>query len=266
MKNLKICMLYSGSRGNCAFLRVGDAAILIDAGKTERALCNALNEIGEDIENIKAIFITHEHVDHISALEIISQKHDIPIYMTSASAQKLSEDSPIHKNLCERELLFCEEIDGLRIRSFVTPHDSLACVGYRIEFDDERGTHAIGYATDLGAVTDGVRDNFMGCEAVVIESNHDSDMLMTGHYPYYLKRRIQSVDGHLSNECCAALCRELAQNGTRAIMLAHLSEDNNLPELARTAVRSAVSNDSVGVFVARQNETVELLLPNDDKN
>ena len=99
MKDLKIYMLYSGSRGNSALLRIGDTSIIIDAGKTERALCKALCEVGDDIKNIKAIFITHEHVDHISALEIISQKYDIPIYMTSKSAQKLPEDSPIRKNL-----------------------------------------------------------------------------------------------------------------------------------------------------------------------
>lgn len=261
MKNFKLHMLYSGSRGNSALVRVGDVSILIDAGKTERALCRALCEVGEDIKNIKAIFITHEHVDHISALEMISQKYDIPIYMTERSAQKLAENSPIRKNLCERTLVFCEEIDGVRVRSFATPHDSLACVGYRIEFDDERGTHALGYATDLGTVDNNVWAGFNGCEVIVIEANHDTDMLMTGPYPYYLKHRIQSNDGHLSNEICAKLCGALVKNGTKAIMLAHLSEDNNLHDLAKNAVREAIADESVSVCVARQNETVELVIP-----
>ena len=264
MKELKIYMLYSGSRGNSALVRVGNTSILIDAGKTERALCNALCEVGESIDNVKAIFVTHEHIDHISALDIISQKHDIPIYMTATSAQKLPEDSPIRKNLCERPLLFSEEIDGVRVSSFSTPHDSLACVGYRFEFEDENGTRAVGYATDLGCVTEQVKNGFIGCEAAVIEANHDTDMLMTGPYPHYLKRRIHSGDGHLSNEDCAILCKELAERGTRAIMLAHISGDNNFPDTARQAVESALCDCGVRIFTANQNTPVELVIP--DKN
>ena len=233
-------MLYSGSRGNSALVRVGDVSILIDAGKTERALCRALCEVGEDIKNIKAIFITHEHVDHISALEMISQKYDIPIYMTERSAQKLAEDSPIRKNLCEKPLLFSEEIAGVLVRSFVISHDSLACVGYRFEFEDECGTRAVGYATDIGELDNNVWACFCGCEAIVVEANHDSEMLMTGPYPYHLKRRIQS---------------------SRAIMLAHLSGDNNLPDVAKKTVAEAIDNEDISVCVARQNETVELVIP-----
>ena len=261
MKKFKLHMLYSGSRGNSALVRVGDVSILIDAGKTERALCRALCEVGEDIKNIKAIFITHEHVDHISALEMISQKYDIPIYMTERSAQKLAEDSPIRKNLCEKPLLFSEEIAGVQVRSFVISHDSLACVGYRFEFEDECGTRAVGYATDIGELDNNVWACFCGCEAIVVEANHDSEMLMTGPYPYHLKRRIQSSDGHLSNETCAELCKELVKHGTRAIMLAHLSGDNNLPDVAKKTVAEAIDNEDISVCVARQNETVELVIP-----
>ena len=261
MKDLKIYMLYSGSRGNSALVRIGDTSIIIDAGKTERALCKALCEVGDDIKNIKAIFITHEHVDHISALEIISQKYDIPIYMTSKSAQKLPEDSPIRKNLCEKPLLFSEEIDGVQVRSFVISHDSLACVGYRFEFEDECGTRAVGYATDVGELDNNVVACFDGCEAIVIEANHDTEMLMTGPYPYHLKRRIQSSEGHLSNETCAELCKELVKHGTRAIMLAHLSGDNNLPDVAKKTVAEAIENEDISVCVASQNEPVELIIP-----
>ena len=161
--------------------------------------------------------------------------------MTSKSAQKLPEDSPIRKNLCEKPLLFSEDIDGVQVRSFVTSHDSLACVGYRFEFEDECGTRAVGYATDLGELDNNVWACFCGCEAIVVESNHDSEMLMTGPYPYHLKRRIQSSDGHLSNETCAETLVKLIESGTTRFFLGHLSRENNVPQLAYQTNVSALT-------------------------
>ena len=260
MKNVKIYSLYSGSRGNSTFIKIGDTAILIDAGRNARALCGALSAIGERIEHVSAVFITHEHSDHIAALELLSKKNEFPIFMTRQSAQKIEEDSPIRRKLVEREIIFSEEINGIKISSFRTSHDSLMSVGYRIEFSDEDGEHAIGYATDTGYVSDEVREGLLGCEAVVIECNHDIDMLMTGPYPYHLKTRVASNKGHLSNEACAEFACELAQSGTRAIMLAHLSQENNEPELAFDVVSSAVSGYGVNIAVAQQYIPVELII------
>lgn len=261
MKNVKIYSLYSGSRGNSAFIKIGDTAILIDAGRNARALCGALSAIGERAENVSAVFITHEHSDHIAALELLSKKNEFPIFMTRQSAQKIEEDSPIRRKLVEREIIFSEEINGIKISSFRTSHDSLMSVGYRIEFFDEEGEHAIGYATDTGYVSNEVREGLLGCEAVVIECNHDVDMLMTGPYPSHLKTRVASNRGHLSNEACAEFACELVQNGTRAIMLAHLSQENNEPELAFDVVSSAVSGYDVSIAVAQQYLPVELIIP-----
>lgn len=260
MNNVKIYNLYSGSGGNSTFVRVGEVAILIDAGKNAKTLCAALNSIGEDIKNISAIFITHDHGDHISALEVLSKKNDIPIHITKQSAKKFPSDASARKRFIEREILFSEEIGGVRISSFATPHDSLMSVGYRIEFDDCDGAHAIGYATDIGHLSNSVVEGLIGCEAVIIEANHDLEMLRNGPYPSELKQRVESNFGHLSNDDCAELARILAKNGARSIMLAHISRENNEPQLAFDRVSDALSGFGVKLSVAKPSDPVELAL------
>ncbi len=261
MKKVKIYTLYSGSGGNSTFVRVGDTAILIDAGRNAKALCGCLNSIGEEMASICAIFITHEHSDHISALEVVAKRNEIPIYMTRQSAVKIAQESAVRKRIVEKDILFSEEIGDIRIRSFRTSHDSLMSVGYRIEYEDDGVVHAIGYATDIGYVSNDVREALIGCEAVVIESNHDIDMLMRGPYPADLKRRVRSSHGHLSNADCAEFALDLVKNGTRAIMLAHLSRENNEPEIAFDEVANAISGFDVGLYVADPFSPVELLIP-----
>ena len=144
-------------------------------------------------------------------------------------------------------------IGDVRVTSFPTPHDSCGSVGYKISFTDNGRYVNIGYATDIGYVTDEILDNLSGCEAIVIESNHDKEMLATGPYPYELKQRIASKHGHLSNCECASLCAILAQKGTKSIMLAHLSEENNLPDIAYNECLMAVADPSVKICVASPN-------------
>ncbi len=261
MMEIKIYSLYSGSRGNSTFIRVGDTAILIDAGKNARALCGALSAIGERIENVSALFITHEHSDHVAALELLAKKNSFPIFITRQSAQKFEVGSPLRERLSEREIIFTENIGNLKITSFPTSHDSLMSVGYRIEFRDTDGEHAIGYATDMGYVSLDVKNALWGCDAVVIECNHDDKMLMSGPYSRALKQRVSSKKGHLSNRACAQFSQELVQGGTRAIMLAHLSAENNEPELAFDEVSSVVSGFDVNICVADQFVPVELIIP-----
>lgn len=261
MKQVKIYTLYSGSSGNSCFIKVGDTAILIDAGRNAKALNAALGSIGEDIASIKAIFITHEHTDHVSALEVVGKKNSMPIYITRQSAQKFAVDSPLRTRCFERAVLFTETVGELRVSSFPTSHDSLMSVGYRIEYLDDDGVHSIGYATDVGYVSDAVKKGLTGCEAVVLECNHDVDMLMRGPYPRDIKHRVASNKGHLSNEDCASLALELVQSGTRAIMLAHISRENNEPELAFDVVSNAISGFDVNLFVADPFVPVELIIP-----
>ena len=155
--------------------------------------------------------------------------------------------------------MFCETVGDLTVSSFRTPHDSKMSVGYRIAFSDADGEHLLGIATDIGYVSDSVRDGLCGCEAVVLESNHDVEMLMDGPYPYDLKLRIRSNRGHLSNADSASLAAYLAEHGTRAFMLAHLSEENNDPILALDETTSAISDPSVSVSVAAPDRPTALV-------
>lgn len=261
MKDCRIVTLYSGSGGNSTYIRVGNTAILIDAGKSARALCNSLRAIGSDIGEIQAIFVTHDHHDHVSALEVLSKKNEIPIHMTEQSAALFDRypDSPVHARLVRHGIEYCEQVGVLTVRAFRTPHDSRMSVGYRIEFRDGDRLRAIGLATDIGYVSESVREGLTGCEAVVLESNHDVDMLMEGPYPYDLKKRIRSNRGHLSNKDSAAFSAELAARGTRGFLLAHLSEENNEPTLALDETESAISDDAVRIRVASPDEPIELI-------
>lgn len=262
MSNYRLVTLYSGSEGNCTFVSSGNTNILIDAGKSARALCNSLRSIGADIESICAIFITHEHCDHISALETLSKKHHIPIHMTNVSAKKLDRDptAAVHTCLVRHDTVFSEQIGDITVTSFPTPHDSMMSVGYRIEFCAEDGNHIFGVATDIGHVSAPIKDGLCGCEAVVLESNHDEQMLMEGRYPYDLKLRIRSKRGHLSNHDSALFAADLVEHGTRGFILAHLSEENNLPELAFDAANSAISDPSVSICVASPDCPTELCM------
>lgn len=262
MPNCKICLLYSGSRGNCAFIEAGGARILIDAGKSAKALCSALCRIGVDIDTIDAIFVTHEHRDHISALQTLSHKHRIPIHILLSSAE-------IFYGLKDEKLCSCLEIKfsncfeldvkGLHVKAFPTPHDSRGAVGYRLSFYEGEKEYSIGYATDTGYVTDNMLENLSGCFAAVIESNHDPVMLRDGPYPPELKDRIRSKKGHLSNSDCAHFAAMLCQSGAKNIMLAHLSEENNDPELAYNEVLRAIADETVTLKVAAQDEIVWLI-------
>ncbi len=261
--NYKICSLYSGSKGNCTFISAGGANILIDAGRSAKCLCQSLEKIGVSPESIDAILITHEHTDHVSALTTFSHKYNADIHILLSSAKKkfygLRDEKLFSKMIFHDTPSFEITVGDLKINSFPTPHDSCGSVGYRFSFDDNGKTVHIGFATDIGYVSDEVRDSLLGCESVVIESNHDEIMLMEGNYPYELKLRIRSKKGHLSNTECAAFSSMLALNGTKNIMLAHLSEENNIPEIAYNESLCAIADASVRLVVASPADPVWLI-------
>ena len=261
MTHYRMISLYSGSSGNAFLLMTPSARILIDAGKNARTLVRALDEIGCPVETVDAIFITHDHHDHTSALPVLLKHHPLPVHAVEASAQVIARGAPQYVTDCLRRHtpLFCETVGDVTVRSFITPHDSEFSVGYRMEIaDGQGGVHTVGYATDLGYVTDDVKAALLGCESVVLECNHDRDMLLTGPYPYHLKERILSRYGHLSNDDCAAFAGELVEGGTKHLMLAHLSEQNNEPTLAYSEVFTALGRADVDLCVAAPDHVVEL--------
>lgn len=261
--NCRIVTLYSGSGGNSVYIGVADTAILIDAGKNAKRLCTALKEIGSDIEKIRAIFVTHDHADHVSALEVLAKKHDIPIHITEQSARVFDRlpKSVVQSRLVRHTPIYSVDIDGITVSSFPTPHDSLMSVGYRIDFCDGDEKRSFGVATDIGYVTDDIKKGLCGCEAVVLESNHDVEMLKCGNYPDMLKRRILSNRGHLSNKDSATLAAYLASEGTNAFLLAHLSDENNDPTLALEEAERAISDGGVVISVADPECPTELKIP-----
>ena len=258
-----IYTLYSSSKGNSVFIDAAGKKILIDAGKNAKALCSALCEIGSSISEIEAIFITHEHSDHISALEIISKHHSIPIHIMSKSAAKIDRCSDSYASRCliRHDDEYEVSLGELTVKAFKTPHDSLMSVGYRVDFNDSDGKHSIGVATDIGYVTENVCSSLLGCEAVVLEANHDVDMLRRGKYPQDLKKRILSKRGHLSNKDSAAFASHLAENGTKAFLLAHLSEENNTPDTALDEYTSVIADPDIFIDVAAPDSPTRLSIP-----
>ncbi len=262
MNGIRIVSLYSGSTGNSFLIQAPDATILIDAGKNAKQLSSALADAGICPEEIRAIFVTHEHNDHISALPVFLKKRTIPVHLPSGCVYKLNSDPTLAEHLCSHPPIHTEAVGGMSITSFPTPHDSRASVGYRIEIPlpDRSAPFCIGYATDIGYVSKEVETALMGCDAVILESNHDIDMLLCGIYPDYLKQRIFSHRGHLSNVDSAVFAAKLCQCGTKSLMLAHLSQENNTPDLALDECMSAVGDDRVHITVAAPNRITEMIL------
>lgn len=243
MENAKIYMLFSSSKGNSAYIKYGRDEILIDCGASARAIDTSLKTLGTSLKNISAIFLTHEHNDHIKGLPIISKHYGMPIYAPESSCEYISEMINGAHRLHYLPVGDAVELRDGAVCAIPTPHDSRGSVGFRIRAGEEK----IGYFTDIGHLSEGVLRGLSGCRRVVIESNHDIDMLRHGSYPYSLKQRILGAKGHLSNELCAKLLPHLVKHGAESFMLAHLSEENNLPELAYRESYRALTENGVTV-------------------
>ncbi len=235
----ELCPLGSGSSGNSTLVRSNGTSILVDAGLSCKAICTALEQIGSHYEELDAILLTHEHSDHIKALPVLLKKLTCPLYGTEPVLDYISKTLkiPVHIPMIPiPDSAFA--IHDLEVRAFSTPHDSVGSVGY--QFYD--GSKRFAVATDLGHMTDSIMEQLLPCKAVLLESNYDEGMLMVSDYPYALKRRIASSKGHLSNIDCASAAVTLAQNGVEHLILGHLSQNNNLPELAYSATRTALDH------------------------
>lgn len=267
MTPYRLCTLYSGSTGNAAYLETPHARILIDAGKCTRTLVGSLKAIGVEVDTIDAIFITHDHNDHVGALEVLTKKHPIPVHMLYKCALRYKTTQPEALCACLRMYRTPEEVNvrigDVTVTAFQTPHDSRDSMGFRFTVEAEDGEHRIGYATDIGYVSEDIKEGLLGCETVVLESNHDEEMLKNGLYPYDLKVRILSRRGHLSNRDCADFACELYEHGMRRLLLAHLSEHNNVPDIAYDETACALAGLPVTLMVA---SPVEVTMPVGDPN
>ena len=243
---MEIRVFASGSSGNCLLLSSGRSHILIDAGISKRRIEQSLAQSGLSMREIGGVLITHEHSDHISGLKMLMKYYAIPVYAPRTVANRLRgclpEAEPVLHVIPVNEPF---EIGDLSVTAFHTPHDTDESVGYRVE-----GGGVFALATDMGHVTEEVFDALSGADTVLIESNHDEEMLRYGPYPVYLKRRILSDSGHLSNACCAQLARKLALGGTKQIILGHLSRENNTPAIAMRAARESTAGLPVELYCA----------------
>lgn len=251
---MRLTTFASGSSGNCALLTVNGVHILLDAGISYRRIKENLALSGLAPEALSAVLITHEHSDHVCGLAVLAKHCAAPIRAPRTVANRLCA-AIAGVEQCLRVLPAGEtaEIGGVRLRCFHTPHDTDESVGWRIE-----GSETFAIATDMGCVTEEVRNGLTGADTVIIEANHDPDLLRCGPYPAALKRRILSDCGHLSNENCGVLAAELADRGTAQIVLGHLSRENNTPELAFRAVKAALGERSTALYVAPPAERLTL--------
>ncbi len=246
---LRFLSLSSGSCGNCYYLGYDHAGILIDAGIPVRTIQKVLREHGIPFERIFALLITHDHTDHIRSAGSIGELYHIPVYTTREIHGGMQRNYGMQKKLSSASIRNLERdvevvIPGtlFRVTPFTVPHDSTDNVGYHISLGE--GDRALRFClvTDVGHVTQEIRHHLSQADHIVLESNHDIDMLASGPYPAYLKRRVRGEGGHLSNAECAELLHDIYHPSLKHLFLCHLSEENNDPDLAyRTASKALVS-------------------------
>ena len=251
------CSLYSGSSGNCLFLQTSNTKILIDAGESAKKISSALSSIEVDPTDIDAILVTHEHSDHVKGLGTFSKKYDIPVYANSRTwdameeqASKINEKNQKHFTIEENF-----EIGDLKIHPFKIPHDAANPCGFNIIHNNKK----ISIATDIGHMTSNIAHKLEESSFVLLEANYDPNILKCSPYPYLLKQRIAGPNGHLANIDAGKTISFLLNSGLEAVMLGHLSKENNFPELAyKTVVDELISNNynenALSISVAKRSD------------
>ncbi len=224
---ISFCVLASGSSGNCIWVRGGGAEVLVDCGLSARETARRLSTVGLEMDRIEAAVCSHGHGDHVCGAAVLARRFGLKIHATTETLGLIRGDPP-KSSLCAIPRAGSFRIKGLSFTTFATLHDAPGSVALVIDDGETR----LGVVTDLGVVTEGLVRGFQGLDGLVLESNHDEDMLEGGPYPYFLKKRIAGVGGHLSNRQAGDLLGRLAHPGLQQLTLAHLSEENNRPEKA----------------------------------
>lgn len=242
---MEIAFLGSGSSGNCAVIRAGRTAVLLDAGLSVRETARRLAGRGMTLEDVSALLLTHEHSDHILAAADFARKRGLPVYASAGTARRAGLPGPLFADV--REVAGGDEVTiggDLFVRVTPTPHDGEESVCYVFA---DGGGRRIGVATDLGHLSRNVMEALRGCEVIGLEANHDVDLLRDGPYPVYLKRRILSDVGHLSNDDAAAGLRSLVTDRTRHVAALHVSRHNNTFALAERVFSSALAEAGAAI-------------------
>ncbi len=263
---MRLCSIASGSSGNCIYVGSDTTHLLVDVGISGKRTEAGLRELGLSMRDIDAICITHEHADHISGLGVLSRKYGVPIYATRGTAEAVMQSSSVGEiDASLFQIITPDEkctIKDISLYPLRTSHDAADPVAYRIDYDGRR----IGLITDLGCYNDYTVECLRNLDLLYLEANHDIHMLQVGPYPYYLKQRILGERGHLSNESAGKLLSRLLNDNMQAIVLGHLSKENNLPELAYESVRLEVtmsdtkySGNDFPLYVAKRSEVSQVI-------
>ena len=239
---MKFSVLGSGSSGNSSYIEMGKKKFLIDAGFSGKKIAEKLNNIGRRIEDVDGIFVTHEHSDHIQGLGVISRKYDIPIYITPesyrAGAVKLGAIDKSLLNFINGDFILNDKV---KVSPFDVMHDAERTIGFKLETQLNK---KIAISTDIGYITNIVREYFKDVDAMVIESNYDFNTLMNCSYPWNLKERVKSRNGHLSNNECAKFIKEMYTDKLKKVFLAHVSKDSNNISL----IKETLEDEFIGMI------------------
>ncbi len=238
---MRVCTIASGSSGNCIYVGSDDTHVLVDAGISGKKIEQGLNEIGLTGNDIDALLVTHEHSDHIKSLGVLARKYGMPIYTSEKTFKEATNQTKTGKipdgifHSVSADETF--SVGDIEVHPFSTSHDAIDPLGFR--FENNGNSFAI--ATDLGCYNDYILEHLKNLDAILLESNHDVRMLEVGPYPFYLKRRILSDKGHLSNEAAGHLLNSVLNDNMKKIILGHLSKENNYPDLAYQTVCSEIT-------------------------
>jgi phosphoribosyl 1,2-cyclic phosphodiesterase len=239
---LRVCVLASGSKGNCTYVGNDEHGVLVDAGISAKQVLDRLDKAGLGDAPLDAVLLTHEHRDHVQGARVLSNRlekrhgHRVPFLATSGTAGQIHPASrPAGMDYLQPEL--ATKVGAFEVQAFAISHDTADPVGYRVELNG----WAVAFATDLGRSTATVEHHLRDVDVAILEFNHDLEMLLQGPYPWWLKQRVSSSHGHLSNEQAAALLERVASPRLRHLVLAHLSHENNRPARARAAAHAALA-------------------------
>jgi phosphoribosyl 1,2-cyclic phosphodiesterase len=255
--SVRVCVLGSGSKGNCTLLATETTRLLIDAGLSCRETYARLAAIGEPADGVDAVVISHEHTDHINGLRMLVLDGKLPIYISRPTRDVLSWDSRIQsfEHFAAGEKF---TIGDIEVTPFAIPHDAVDPVAFTFDAQGIR----IGLVTDLGYIPEVVKQRVKGSHCLIFESNHDLEMLKIGPYPWYVKQRVMSRHGHLSNNATAAFLADDFDGAAQVLVLAHLSETNNHPEIARLSAEQALAQRTAGestkLHLANQSRPTEV--------